>query len=228
MASGGGASWPGLSSFSTALAALEREVIAAAAAAASDGGTGAAPPAAPAMASLNRSEFTSMMPASILIMTDNSFATTNIEGAVTSSGALKVNVVTTCGGAGANRDMAWLTANVLSIVPGVLSVHGVAGHGAGGLRVHGVGAGISIVADPAGGTAVTHACVSVEGMGDTPPMGIDAALAMVGNPPKRLWAGGSGPAPLVLGGGVPTLAAAQQATTTIPAAEVVGGSALAP
>jgi hypothetical protein len=161
------------------------------------------------------------------MLSDGTYAFSMGEGAVPAGGALRISVVSVVGGTGANKDFTWLNANVRAIVPGILSFHGVAGHGAGGLRVHGAAATIEIVAAPGGGTAVTHARVDVSGMGQTAAMGIAAALAMVGNPPERLWAGGAGRAPLLQGGSMPTLAAARADTTTIPPADVVGGGGFA-
>jgi hypothetical protein len=56
MASGAAAAWSGLSSFQSALAALESKGAAAAALAAADGGTGAPPPSTVAIASLASQE----------------------------------------------------------------------------------------------------------------------------------------------------------------------------
>ena len=123
------------------------------------------------------------------------------------------------------KDETWLEANVVSIWPGILTMAGSAGHGSGDLRAAGVPSTIEIVADPAGGSAITHAKVTITGMAEHV-SDIASALKLLGNPRSLRWAGGPGEAPLKFGGGIPLLVDANAAG--LPPADLVGGVAWLP
>ena len=130
------------------------------------------------------------------------------------------------GGTPAKKDESWCSSNVATWYPGCLTVGGRGGSRSGLLTYAGVSASLEIVADPAGGDAVTHARLTVLGM---EPSIIDIDTAVGGAGVEGLgaapWAGGSQPAALRSGGGIPDAVA--QASAVIPSGHFVGGGALA-
>ena len=153
-----------LVSFRTAITAVETRLQAAAAAADADG-TGLAPPAITPFLDIDEERQKKLIGGSLLLLHDGTYVFTPIARAVVRrpTGTFW-SVFDKTGAAATERSEAWLSANVRTIWPAYLTVGGRGGTMAAQLSVAATRASVEIVADPNGGTVVTHAMLSVHGM----------------------------------------------------------------
>ena len=214
-------------SFRTALASLKGVVARAGATAARDGGTGEKPADEPAVVSHDRQTLKAMLPGSLISLAAGGFAHVPAkDDAAKATGAFGMLVAAEPGVATTARNDAWCTTNVSAIYPGILTDTCGVGSNAGALTKAGMAVSVSVVQDPAGGTAVTHLKLVVPGVGEQIDT-IDNVLGQLVGVPRRSWVGGPVQAPLRYGeGGIPSQADVQAAE--VPPRHLVGGGPSAP
>ena len=160
---------------------------------------------------------------SLLLLHDGTYVFTPIARAVVRRTAGPVwSVFDKTGAAATERSEAWLSGNVKTIWPAYLTVGGRGGTMAAQLSVAATRASVEIVADPNGGSAVTHAMLRVHGMAPSSPIDIAEAVqrsGMRGQP----FAGGVQQVRVLDGFGVPDISTALAAS--VPSAHLVGGGA---
>ena len=135
----------------------------------------------------------------------------------------KLRVLEVLGGAAKEKTAEDLASIVQAVYIGILSTGEGAGTASAGLKILGMPAKLELIADPAGGNAVSHARLSVQGMAQAPTT-IDRALSQLGLL-ARPWQGGKQPACLMSTPTHASLAAA--GSTDIPLEELVGKGAMA-
>ena len=214
-------------SFRTALASLKEVAAKAGACAARDGGTGEKPADEPAVASHDRQTLKAMLPGTLIVLGSGGHAHVPAkDDASKTGGVFGLLVASEPGIATTSRNEAWCTTNISAIYPGILTDTCGVGSNASSLAKAGLPVKISVVPDPAGGNAVTHLKLTVEGVGEQVDL-IDNVLSQLTGVPRRSWAGGPVPAPLRYGeGGAPSAVATRDAD--IAPQHLVGGGALAP
>ena len=167
-----------------------------------------------------RADVKALLPLSIVVLINGDFVYTSVDPVtVSDAAAFKLRVVQEVGKEAVSKDLAWCNANIKSVIPGLLTMHGSAGAKAGELQSAGIVAQLGITANPAGGLAVTHARVVVPGVGEQV-TAIGAALGLVGSPARISWLGGPVAANLHKGAGIPDAAA--QNSASVPMADLVG------
>ena len=211
-----------LVSFCSTLTEVETRLRAAAVAADADG-TGLAPPAITSFLDIDEERQKKLIGGSLLQLNDNTYVFTPIARAVVRrpTGTFW-SVFDKTGAAATERSEAWLSANVRTIWPAYLTVGGRGGTMAAQLSVAATRASVEIVADPNGGTVVTHAMLSVHGMAPSSPISIAEAVqrsGMRGQP----FLGGVQQIRVLDDFGVPDISTALAAV--VPAAHLVGGGA---
>ena len=154
-----------------------------------------------------------VLPGSLLLLQDGSWAMVPVNrGVVVRDGDVRASVVMAVGGRMAEWASAKLDSDVQGAVLGALTVGAKAGSAAPTLVVAGMPAKIQIEKDAAGGDAISHVSLSVEGSA-AESVTIPEALRRLGLE-VRPWMGGQREAALFEACGVPKLASAKKATIT--------------
>ena len=210
----------GRDSFFWARDALAVRLRAAAAAVSAAGCTGAPPEDVVPVMGQSVEAIVKVLPGSLLLLQDGSWAMVPVNrGVVVRDGYVRASVVMAVGGRMAEWASAKLDSDVQGAVLGALTVGAKAGSAAPTLAVAGMPAKIQIEKDAAGGEAISHVSLSVEGSA-AESVTIPEALRRLGLE-VRPWMGGQREAALFEACGVLKLASAK--TATISSSALLGG-----
>ena len=227
MASSANATAPS-SLFRTTLSSLRVAGTGASAAVAADGGSGVAPAALPAVWSSDLEALKASLPGSLLKLMSgkwNYVPVSATESCIVLNGSRppKLRTIEVLGGASKDKLASDLASTVKEVYTGVLDTDEGQGSAAASLKVFGMPATMTLASDPAGGNAITHARLAVQGMEQAPQL-IDTALTQLGCR-ARSWAGGKQAALLLGNPAHPTLVSTN--TSVIDLTDLVGGGSLA-